>query len=195
MENYICLPRVTNNTPVNCSDSVYLYATEVLSLGMIWHGYHDSTKEFDGDRLLMYWKVLAQLFKSTNHRNYAKDAVNLLYQYHYKMSERQKEQLMWSRCINTRGVPGANIPCDLHMEHLNRRLKTVIRNMGANKSSSSIKRAIGAVHHVCAEFEAQTANQIHSDHHPIPSFGDGFSTILYQLTTALFHTNVPSWKS
>ena len=144
------------------------------------------TRQRDGDRLLRYWKVLAQLFKSTNHRNYAKDAVNLLYQYHYKMSERQKEQLMWSRCINTRGVPGANIPCDLHMEHLNRRLKTVIRNMGANKSSSSIKtagKAIGAVYHVCEEFEAQTANQIHSDHHPILSFGDDFSTILYQLTT------------
>ena len=40
-------------------DKVLVYSTEVLSLGLIWHGFHDATREGDGDRLLMYWRYLA----------------------------------------------------------------------------------------------------------------------------------------
>ena len=88
---------------------------------------------------------------STNHRNYAKEAVNLLYQFSYVFSDRLKAQLLWSRCINTRGIAGANIPCDLFMEHLNRRLKRVIHSMGANVSPAEIQKAgksIASVHHM-----------------------------------------------
>ena len=59
------------------------------------------------------------IFKSTNHWNYAKEAVNVPHQNKYVFLEREKAQLLCSRCINTRGYPGTNIPCDLHMEHLN----------------------------------------------------------------------------
>ena len=129
--NYIRLPRIDDEENEKCDDGVYLYAIELLSLGLLWHGFHDAIREGDGERILRYWKFLLVLFKSTNHRNYAKEAVNLLFQYYYKFSERERAQLLWSRCINTRGYPGANIPCDLFMEHLNRRLKTVIRAMKA----------------------------------------------------------------
>lgn len=162
-------------------DGVHLYAREVLSLGLIWHGFHDAIREGDGDRILSYWKFLLVLFKSTNHRNYAKEAVNLLLQYHYTLSDRKKAQLKWSRCINTRGFPGANIPCDLHMEHLNRRLKSVIRGMGANVNSAAIERAgkaISGVHHICQVFEQQTSTNIHSDHHQVPTFGKDFDQVL-----------------
>ena len=55
-----------------------------------------------------------------------------LLQYYYIFSERKKAQLLWSQCVNTRGYQGRNIPCDLFMEHLNRRLKSILRGMGAN---------------------------------------------------------------
>ena len=115
------------------------------------------------------------VFKSTSHRNYVKEAVNVLYQYYYVLSEREKAQLLWSRSVNTRGYPGANIPCDLYMEHLK-----VIRGMGANISAARVKRAgkaIASVQSVCQTFEKQTSIQIHSDHHPHPSFGKDFYTI------------------
>lgn len=99
-------------------DLVHLYAKEKLTLGLLWHGFHDSIKESDGDHILTYWKVFLVVFKLTNHRNYAKEAVNVLYQYYYTFSERQRAQLLWSRCMNTRGYAGCNIPCDLHMEHV-----------------------------------------------------------------------------
>ena len=107
-----------------------------------------------------YWKFLYNVivFKNTSHRNYAKESINLQMQYNYTFSERQKAQLLWSRCINTKGYAGANIPCDLHMEHSNRRLKTVIRSMGANVKPATIVKAgkvIASVHRVCKVFEEE----------------------------------------
>ena len=137
----------------------------------------DSMMHLRRDRLLRYWKFLLVLFKTTNNRNYAKEAVNILLQYLYVFSERQKAQLLSSRCINTRGYPGTNIPCDLHMEHLNRRLKTIIRNMGANVNAKKVEKAgksLATVHRVCQAFEEQTSVRKRSDHHPIPSFGKDF---------------------
>lgn len=113
--------------------------------------------------------------------------MNLLLQYYYIFSERQREQLLWSRCINTRGYQGTNIPCDLNMEHLVRRLKTSMRHLGANIKLSTVEKAgkcIGSVQHVCQEFEAQTSRNSKSDHHTFPAFGQDFFTILKQLEDA-----------
>ena len=38
----------------NYEDNMFLYAMEVLSLGLIWHGFYDCIKEADGDRILCY---------------------------------------------------------------------------------------------------------------------------------------------
>lgn len=184
--NYARLPSITDgdkpepdiSTPV---DGVYVYATELLTLSLMWHGFHDALREGDGIRIIRYWRFLLVLFKCTNHRNYAKEAVQLLVQFHYTFSERQKAELLWSRCINTCGFAGANIPCDLHMEHLNRRLKSIIRGMGANVMPKTIQKAaksLAPVHRVCQIFEEQTALQKRSEHHPIPAFGKDFTTIL-----------------
>ena len=148
---------------------------------MLWYGFHDAIQEGDGDRILNYWKFLLVLFKSTNHPNYAKEAVNLLLQYYYKLSERQKAQLLWSRCINTKGQPGCNVPCDLHMEHLNRRLKKVINSMGANVRPSTIVKAgkaLGPVDHLCQVFEHETSHYQRSNYHPIPGFGKDMDALL-----------------
>ena len=184
--NCVRLPRLDDEGFEKCNDGVHLYAIEVLSLGLLWHGFHDTTKEGDGERVLRYWKFMLVLFKSTNHHNYAKEAINLLLQYNYMyiFSEREKAQLMWSRFVNTTGYPGANIPCDLFMEHLNRRLKTVIHSMGANVNPTSIQKAgkaIASVQHVCQQFELQTSSYRRSDRHPFPSFGKDFDTILKAL--------------
>ena len=83
--------------------------------------------------------------------------------------------------MNTRGTKGTNIPCDLHMEHLNRRLKT---SMGSNVIPSRIQRAgesLAPVHRVCEAFEKQTANQVHTDKHLYPSFGKDFLKIIASL--------------
>lgn len=166
-------------------DGVTMYARELLTLSLLWHYFHDATKEADGDRLKLSWKMMLPVFKVTNHRNYAKECILLLWQA-ATFSDRMKSQLLWSRCVNTKGKQGANIPCDLHMEHLVRRLKTMLRSMSSNLSNEAILRAgksLYAVQNVCLQFEEETctskANRLsHLGRHNTPSFGKDFDTLL-----------------
>ena len=80
------------------------------------------------------------IFKSTGRKNYAIEAFIILAQYQYLLSPREKTQLLYSRFINTHGLLGKNISCDLYMEHLNRLLKDAIKALGANKTPKAIER-------------------------------------------------------
>ena len=69
------------------------------------------------------------------------------------------------------------------MEHLNRRIKKVIRSMGANVRPAAIVKAgkaLGPVEHVCQIFE-QTSHYTVQNHHPVPSFGQDLNTVLQVL--------------
>lgn len=60
-------------------------------------------------------------------------------QYHFTFSERMQKQLVWSRTVNIHGRTGENVPCDLHMEHLNRECKESISGLGSNITDTSIQ--------------------------------------------------------
>ena len=123
---------------------------QVLTLTLLWHGFNDAIREGDGDRVLTYWKFFAIVFKVTRHHNYFKESVILQLQYDFLLPKRQAEQLKWSRFVNTKGRTGCNVPCDLHLEHLNRRLKDMI--IGLHSSDNAMDRAarsIGIVHQIC----------------------------------------------
>ena len=81
VETYVRLPRMNAEEAVATNDKVYMYASELLSLGLLWHNFHDSTREADGERILRIWKILLVVFKSSNNYNYAKEALYLLLQY------------------------------------------------------------------------------------------------------------------
>lgn len=121
-------------------DGVYEYACEMLTLGLLWLEFSDSIQEGDGDRILRCWRYMMVLFKATNHKNYAIEAFTLLAQEKFLQSPRVAQQLKWSRTINTHGKPGKNIPCDLHMEHLNREAKNAFMGLGSNITDKAVKR-------------------------------------------------------
>jgi L1 cell adhesion molecule like protein len=182
VNNYVLLSPIGDKSKKmqNNPDQVHLYAKELLTFSLIWYGFHDSIKHSDGVRIYRYWKVLLVIFKSTDRRNYGKEAVNLLLQ-QYLLSPRKAAQLKWSRCINTTGEVGGNIPCDLHIEHLNRRLKGILRNLGSNINPKSIVRAgqtVGTVHRVCQVFEYETIGKLNNTHHPHPSFRKDLNLVL-----------------
>ena len=63
------------------------------------------------------------------------------------------------------------------MEHLNRRLKTVVRGMGSNATPRKIQKAgesLQTLQKVCEAFEKQTTTQVGGAKHPYPSFGKDF---------------------
>ena len=67
-------------------------------------------------------------------------------------------QLVWSRCINTRGIQGKNIPSDLFMEHLNRVCKEVVLTLGSNKTLEAMKRVgkcVGAINDLLEDYDTE----------------------------------------
>ena len=92
------------NNPVEPSrDGVYEYTKNLLSIGCLYLLFKDAIKEGDGMRVLDYYRYLMPIFINSGRRNYAIEAFNLLYQYHYDLPPQQAQQLIWSRFINTAG--------------------------------------------------------------------------------------------
>ena len=173
-------------------DGVYNYACEVMTLGLLWNCYHDAIREGDGDRIMLIWKFLLLVFKASRRKNYSVEAALLLLQHQYFLSPRKAAQLTWSRFVNTQGRGGCNIPCDLHMEHLNRRLKVILSHLGSNIQSHSILRAgrsVGVIHNICSLFEKET--HIRQDHgsHKTPAFQKDFNLVLTTLEEAAIYQN------
>ena len=169
--NYTLLPQLAEASSNDYPDKVYLYAMEFLTLALVWHGFHDAIKEGDGNRILHYWKFLLIIFKSSRNYNYAKDAVNLLLSHGYLLSDRKAAQLLWSRTIN--------IPMDLHMEHLNRTLKSIL-STGRYQPKAIVKAAksVRTIHKVCEVFKKETSDASTSDKNPYPAFTKDFNEVL-----------------
>lgn len=85
--------------------------------------FKDAIREGDGDQVLSLWKYMLLFFKATDRKNYAIEAFTLLSQYYHLLPPNIVEQLKWSRFVNTHGIPGTNVSCDLHMVRLNRLVK------------------------------------------------------------------------
>ena len=163
-------------------DKVHVYAMELLTLGLLWHDFHDSSKEGDGDRLVRVWKFNLLLFKAARRKNYAIEALNLLLQVNYLLSPREAAQVKWCHCINTTNRPGHNVPMDLHLEHLNRHLKTALRSIGSNITDNSVQLAaqsVAVIEHTSKQFQVVTANSKPSANtHSSPSFQSNSKAIL-----------------
>ena len=65
-----------------------------------------------------------------------------------------------------RGLPGKNIPLDLHREHLSRLAKGAIRNLGSNKTSvravTRFGQAIGTLSPLLDQFDTESAVNVGS---------------------------------
>lgn len=116
------------------------YAKRLLGLGCFYLELSDAGKEGDGQRSFRCWHYLLPVFKSSGRKNYSIESLNMLCQCEYQLTPRKAQELLWGRFINTRGVPGSNIPPDLHQEHLNRLVKDAVRGLHSNKSEKAITK-------------------------------------------------------
>lgn len=105
VETHVSLLRFDSTALEACQDKVQLYASEV-GIIVVWLPRCHPRRRWRENM-----KFLLVLFKSTNHPNYAKEAVNLLIQYYYNLSERQKAQLLWSYCIMVFYISSINLFC------------------------------------------------------------------------------------
>lgn len=164
-------------------DKVLAYAKEVMSFGLLYTELVDAVHEGDGLRVLRWWRFMLPIFKATSQKNYSIEAFILLAQYQYLLSPREKSQLLYSRFINTHGLPGRNISCDLYMEHLNRLLKDAIKALGANKTPKAIDRVgkcIAPLDELLERFDTIHNYSPHPDHHKNPSAMKDITIMLEQ---------------
>ena len=138
-------------------DHIYEYASEAISLGLLFLNYRDVIKEGDGERIILCWKYYLILFKATNRRNYAIEAFHTLASINI-LPPRLAHHLIWSRTISTHtdGKPGHNMPCDLYIEHINQLLKQCIHNLHANKTEKAIhvaSKSMGPVNSIIQNFD------------------------------------------
>ena len=98
----------------------------------------DSLHFAAGPRVTRCWKFMLLHWRYAKHAKYSLEALHLLAAINATATERIAHELTWCRFINTRGVPGGNMPVDLYMEHLNRTLKDYLKGLGANVSEATI---------------------------------------------------------
>ena len=165
-------------------DRIQQYGKNFLSLGCFYLEYCDAIQEGDGERVLRCWRYLLPIFVSSGRKNYSIEALNVLYQYQYKFNPRQSARLIWNRFINVHGLRGRNIPCDLHLEHLNRTCKNAIRQLCVNKTDSAIVKtgkALGTIHPTLHQFDDQNNVRDIIGTHRAPTSEKDISTITRHL--------------
>lgn len=123
----------------SCADGVFAYASEVLTLSLLYAEFEDAIKEGDGERVVHCRRFFLLIFKPSNRMKYSLEAVKLLVNI-CVLPPRLREQLICSRFVNTKGKAGEDKPCDQHMEHLNRTVKSVLGHQGSNLTQRAILR-------------------------------------------------------
>ena len=166
-------------------DHVNEYACDVMTLGLFLMAFTDVIREGDGTRILRCWKYFMLIFREAKRKNYSIEAFTMLAQQKFLFSPRMSKQLLWCRTVNVHGRPGKNIPCDLHMEHLNRVCKESISGLGANITDHSIQRAgrsVGRCNEILANLDELAGVRPESDYHTVRSSQADLQKILQQLT-------------
>ena len=168
-------------------------AKELLSFGLLYKELVDAVREGDGVRVLRWWRFMLLIFKATGRKNYCTEAFILLAQYQYLLSEREQQQLLYSRFINTHGEPGKNISCDLFMEHLNRILKGAIQALGANKTPKAIIRlgkCIALLGEILDNFDTLHKVPSQTTDHKIPTADKDMTRIVNEVHGAYADVNI-----
>ena len=123
-----------------------MYQKSLLSMNLLLRNINDSIREGDGARLIECYKVALLYFKVFKHNKYAFSVLKLLCT--MKLQPERAHELTWDRFVNTKGKPGRNISLDLHMEHLNKFLKELLKNLRSNLNEANADRIAKATNNI-----------------------------------------------
>ena len=183
LQNLVNLPQNPGSLQsLDNQDGVFNYACEVLSYGLLHTEFNDAIREGDGNRIITCWKFFLLLFRAANCTKYALESATLLISLQI-LPERIRQQMIWSRVVNPSGKTAANIPCDLHMEHLNRTAKDALgQHSHLNpKSVCRIGKCIGLFRNAQKQFDSVTGVQQSGGKHICASAATDLQKIVNQL--------------
>ena len=140
-------------------DNVYNYARVLCHYSALVVEFRDGWGDGSGERMFRCWRLMLPHFKDSKRTKYSLEALKLQFQVRAVLSPQLAHQVLWDRFVNTKGVPGRNIPCDLYNEHVVRLVKQVISSMGANLTEKALQRAaqsVSTLHSVCKQFDNES---------------------------------------
>lgn len=178
-------------------DGILDYACAVLSDGLLMLEFRDGIREGNGERIIRCWKFMLLYFRHFHHYKYALEAFHTLALVEVVAPPHIRQQIVWSRVVNSRGGAGNNIPVDLHMEHLNRLLKDMIIGIGANISESAIvqsSKSLDGIKTVCENFDKSAGIHADSVHHTTKSSKKDQELIVKQLIESRVFSYIPGRK-
>ena len=123
------------------------------------------------------------MFYFSSRKNYANEALIFLANLAF-LPGRISNQMIWSRFVNTKGVPGGNIPADLFNEHLNRLCKEAVKSLHSNKTKKGIVRvakALGTLLLILRKFDSDNCVVLPSGKHSCASAEKDQSIIINEL--------------
>lgn len=150
-------PDTTPASPTDC-DHRFEHSTARLGFGFLLLDFLDAVKEGDGERLMRLYTIALLFYKAYGHANYAYSTFLLTVQLNGTLSPQVAHSLKWNRFWNNRGGKGRNIPLDLHLEHLNRFLKSFLKGLGPNLNEASaarISRSIGVYRQMMEDTDSE----------------------------------------
>ena len=153
-------------------DHMYNYTRVMCHYGALMIEFRDAWAEGNSERVVRCWRLFMPHFRVSGCTQLLVLSPNLVH------------QVMWHRFVNTKGGLGNNIPCDLHNEHVNKLIKTIIQNMGSNLTENSLQRAVRCVsplYAICKQFDRVTGVPIITSAHSTKSLEGGLSLVVAQV--------------
>ena len=152
-------------------DDMLNYQYALLEYGMLFRNFSDAVSEGDGQRTIRCWKFFLMFLKGDGQRSckYALEGLNIMCQVYAILSPRDAHRLIWNRSVKAKSGIGENIPLDLALEHFNRVLKQVIKNMGPNaaneKAVNRFAKAMGVTKQLMDNFDLDCKVLRRAGHH------------------------------
>ena len=122
-------------------DGLLNYGLQIIQLGVFLMQLNDTEAEGDGERSLINWKML-MLYSRCRSRGmkYAFEAMRFLTCVKALYTEKMSHRVVHGQFVNPKGGHGKNYANDLKMAHLICANKVVLKDLGSNKTSTSVQR-------------------------------------------------------
>ncbi|KAL3836462.1 hypothetical protein ACJMK2_021894 [Sinanodonta woodiana] len=138
-------------------DRVKHYDYNVLQLGLLYMQFLDVCQITDRSRLLTTLKYMMPVFKAVNSRSkYALEILRFLAHQQASYYLHTANKSLYGLFVNTDGKIDSHIPADLQMEHIVRKIKKLVKNVGFNNIMGTISRksrALAGMSHVAEQYD------------------------------------------
>ncbi|XP_078590946.1 uncharacterized protein LOC144870520 [Branchiostoma floridae x Branchiostoma japonicum] len=167
-------------------DFKYNYNCSVLREGLFDMVKKDSVNEGDGSRILRNWKFDMIQYYQNKHTHYKDLAFRYISQHKALLTPRLSASILHNKTINTHGLPGKNIPKDLHMEFLNKKVKEGLSRLGPNMTSKTIARegrSLKILQDVLDTFDTDLVSYRGIGKHTVPNMQEEIHMLVEEMKT------------